>query len=118
MVLGIQLAGILFALVMIYLTFLYYKRNNYSTRSFILWMVIWAAFLIATFYPQSLYGVMETLTIERTVDFFVIAGFMFFTVVIFYIYLTVKNVERAVDQVVRKVALDRAKKPVKKAKKR
>ena len=27
--------------LMLYLTFLYYKRNNYSLRSFLFWLAIW-----------------------------------------------------------------------------
>ena len=107
MVFGIQIVGICFALVMIYLTFLYYKRNNYSTRSFLLWMAIWTAFLLATFYPKSLYGIMEELAISRTVDLFVIGGFMFFTVVIFYLYVSIKSLEGRIQTLVTKIAKER-----------
>jgi len=109
MIVGIQAVGILFALVMMYLTFLYYKRSNYSTRSFVLWICIWAAFVILTVFPQTLYGLMEELSIQRTVDLFIIGGFMLFAVIIFYLFSTIKYLEARIEQVVRKVALENPK---------
>lgn len=102
---GIQLVGVLFALIMLYLTFLYYKRSSYSTKSFVLWIVIWCGFLIATFFPSTLYGLMEELSIQRTVDFFVIGGFMFFSVIIFYLFSIIKMLERRIEELVRDVAV-------------
>lgn len=109
MIEGIQIIGILFALVMIYLTFLYYKKQSYSTRSFIFWLSVWIAFLAATFFPTSLYGIMEELNIERTVDFFVIGGFMFFAVVIFHLFVTIKKLEAKIEKIVRETAIKKAK---------
>lgn len=110
MVAGIQIVGIIFGLLMLYLTFLYYKRSSYSTKSFVMWMIIWAMFLITTFWPQTLYTLMQHLNIERTVDLFVIGGFMFFAVITFYLFITIKGLERTIETLVRKVALDNASK--------
>lgn len=110
MITGIQLVGVFFALVMLYLTFLYYKKSSYSTRSFVLWTVIWTGFLVVTFLPQTLYSIMEELSIQRTVDVFVIGGFMFFTVIIFYLFTIVKTLEKKIEVVVRRTAIQRRKK--------
>lgn len=106
MIIGIQLMGILFILIMIYLTFLYYKKSHYSAASLSLWMAVWLGALLLVLFPETLYGIMETLKIERTVDFFVISGFMFFTVLIFYLYNTVKQMQRKMERLVRKIAID------------
>ena len=110
MVIGLQIIGMLFALVMLYLTFLYYKKSSYSTMSFALWSVIWAGFLFMTFFPATLYGIMEDLKIERTVDVFVIGGGMFFTVIIFHLFTIVKSLERKIETVVRRTAVNAPKK--------
>ncbi|MBR9703018.1 DUF2304 domain-containing protein [Candidatus Woesearchaeota archaeon] len=118
---GVQLVGVLFALVMLYLTFLYYKKSSYSTKSFVLWIIIWCGFLLATFFPSSLYGLMEELSIQRTVDLFVIGGFMFFTVIVFYLFSIIKSLERRIEELVRDVAVALPKKktsPKKRAKKK
>ncbi len=105
MIYGIQIIGVLFALVMIYLTFLFYKKRAYNGRSYILWTGLWIFFLFIVAFPNTLYGIMETLEIKRTVDFFVITAFLFFSVVIFYLYVIVKRSQKMLEEIVRKVAL-------------
>ena len=58
-------------------------------------------------FPETIYGVMETLSIQRTVDFFVIGAFLFFSVIIFYLYIVVKQTQKKVEMVVRKIALEK-----------
>lgn len=119
---GLQIIGILFSIVMIYLTFVYYKRNNYSRNSFLLWSAVWIGFLVMVIFPEMIYGVMQELKIDRTVDFFVISGFLFFSVLIFYLWINVKKQERKLESLVREFAIANVKsgtvkKVVKKAKK-
>jgi len=109
MIFGLQIIGLLFGLFMLYLTFLYYKRNEYDIRAFIAWTVIWLFFLVMVIFPKSVYGLMEIIDVQRTVDFFVIAGFLFFSLIIFYLFVTVKNIQKKVEKVVREVAIKRAK---------
>lgn len=109
MILGVQVLGIVFVLVMLYLTFLYYKRQHYSKSSLLLWLAVWLGALVLVIFPETVYGIMETLKIERTVDFFVISGFIFFSVIIFYLYNSVKQMERKMEKLVRKIAIDREK---------
>ena len=40
-VLGVQILGILFALFMIYVTFLYRRRNEFSTQESLFWFFVW-----------------------------------------------------------------------------
>ena len=105
MIPGLQILAVLFGLVMIYLTFINFKRKNYDAKDFALWLVVWIAFLFLASFPSIVYGVMESLDIQRTVDFFIIGGFMFFTVIIFYLYRTVRKSENKIEEIVRKVAL-------------
>lgn len=105
---GIQLLGILFALVMVYFTFLYYKRGSYGTRAFVFWMVLWGGFLFLASFPRLVYGFMDVLAIERTADFFVIIALLIFSVIIFNLYVRQKQFEEKLEKVVRKVAFDRA----------
>ncbi len=63
--------------------------------------------LALLFIDETIYGVMETLSIQRTVDFFVIGGFLFFSVMIFHLYVVVKQTQKKVEIVVRRVALEK-----------
>jgi hypothetical protein len=105
MIFGLQLIGILFALIMIYFTFLYYKREQYDKRGFIVWLIIWLGFMIMVTIPQTIYGVMEALQIKRTVDFFVIGGFLIFSVLLFRMYVITKQTQKKVEDLVREFAM-------------
>lgn len=109
MIVGIQVIGLLFGLIMLYLTFLYYKKKAYTGNSFIVWSFIWICFILIVIFPEQIYGIMETLEIKRTVDFFVISGFLFFSVIIFYLYIITKKNQKMIEDIVRKVAIKRAK---------
>jgi hypothetical protein len=110
MILGIQIVGICFALFMLYLTFLYFRRDDYGVFGFVTWFVIWSAFLVLVSFPSSIYGVMNVLKIERTADFFVAGALMFFSVVIFKLYDNIKRLNKKMERLVRKIALNEKKK--------
>ena len=40
MILGIQIIGIFFCLIIIYLTFLHYKRNEFNAGEFFGWILL------------------------------------------------------------------------------
>ena len=83
-ILGIQILGILFGFFMMYYTFLQHKRKEFTVKEYSFWFVFWAIFVIMTLFPQILDPVLTTLNIVRTLDFFIIVGFLFLIFVIFY----------------------------------
>ena len=107
MILGLQLIGVLFAAIMLYFTFLNFKRNDFQKIDFVVWVVVWVFFLFMVMFPRTLYGIMENLHIKRTVDFFVIGGFLFFSIVIFHLYTTTIKTKKKIGDVVRKIALEK-----------
>ncbi len=108
MLAGIQLIGIVFSLFMIYLTFLYFKREDYGKTGFFFWMFIWLGFLVLVTFPKSVYNIMQLLSIERTADFIVAGALLVYSVVIFKLYVNNKKLQRKIEVIVRKVALDKA----------
>ncbi|MFP4112435.1 MAG: DUF2304 family protein [Candidatus Woesearchaeota archaeon] len=108
MIAGIQIVGIFFALFMLYLTFLYFKRDDYGVFGFLVWFAIWSAFLVLVSFPRTVYGIMYALKIERTADFFVATALMFFSIVIFKLYDNNKKLNKKMEDVIRKVAFMQA----------
>ncbi len=106
-ILGIQILGILFGFFMIYYTFLQYKRKEFTIKEYSFWFAFWAAFVIVTLFPQILDPLLKTFSIARTLDFFIITGFLFLIFVIFYIYTVVRKNQRKLEEIVRNVALKR-----------
>ncbi|MBN2881032.1 DUF2304 domain-containing protein [Candidatus Woesearchaeota archaeon] len=110
MLFGIQILGMLFGLFMIFLTFLHFKKKSFGAKSLIVWGIIWMGFIFVVLFPSIFYSFMSVLDITRTIDLFVVFGFFFFTVVIFYMYGIVKKSERKVENLVRKLAIEKKRK--------
>jgi hypothetical protein len=105
----LQVVGIIYILLMLYLTFLFYKRNNYNFQSFLFWIVIWVFGALLLAFPESTSLLTQTLQVARTIDFYLIVGLMFFSVICFLNYATVKRNEQRMEELVRQVALKRRK---------
>ena len=103
-ILGIQILGVLFGVFMLYYTFLQMKRKDFTTKEYSFWMILWAIFLIVTIFPGLLDPIVESLSLVRTMDFFIILGFMFLIGAIFYTYTLVRKNQRRVEEIVRKIA--------------
>ncbi|MDD9954356.1 MAG: DUF2304 domain-containing protein [Candidatus Woesearchaeota archaeon] len=101
----LQVAGIGYILFMLYLSFLYYKQNNYSLRSFLFWVTVWLGGILLLLVPETTSFFTQRLQVARTIDFYLILGLMFFSVITFFNYVTVKKTERRVEELVRKTAL-------------
>ena len=118
MIAGLQLIGILFGVVMLYLSYVYYKKNTYTQRSFVLWGAVWVIVVIIFAAPQITYGLLGFLKIERTADLLTAVSLVFLTTIVFYIYSTVKQLQRKMEELVRELATREVKKTKKVAKKK
>jgi hypothetical protein len=101
----LQFLGLAYLVFMIYLSFLYYKRNNYSLQSFIFWIVVWAGGGTLVLLPENITILTQKLTIVRVLDFYMIIGLLFFSSICFFNYASVKKNEARIEELVRKVAL-------------
>jgi len=110
MILGIQILGILFAIFMLYITFLHKKKKELTSKEYLFWAVAWIVFLLLTLFPTSLdFLIIGVLDLSRRLDFFIIIGFMFLIGMIFHIYLTTKKTQNKVEKIVRQLAIENAK---------
>ncbi len=106
MFLGIQVLGVLFGLLMLYLTFLHGKRREFTNKEGIFWIFIWAVFIFISVVPGSLdFLVTDLIGLSRPLDFFIIAGFMFLIGSMFYIYTIVRKNQNKIEEMVRKIAI-------------
>jgi len=111
MFLGIQVLGLLFGLLMLYITFLNYKRKEFTIKEYLFWVIAWIIFMFVASVPSALdFLVMDLLNLSRTMDFFIIVGFMFLIAAVFYTYTIVRRMQQKVEKMVREMAIERAKK--------
>ncbi|MBI2139826.1 DUF2304 domain-containing protein [Candidatus Woesearchaeota archaeon] len=104
-ILGIQLLGILFGLFMLYYSFLHLKRKVITAKEFSLWLMLWLVFIVIALVPKVLDPIVKKLNLARTMDFFIILGFMFLFGASFYTYLLVRRNQKQIEEMVRKLAL-------------
>lgn len=104
MVLGIQFIGLIFVAAMLYLNFLFYKRNNYTRAAFSVWTAAWLCAALLLIFPETFSKVTQTLKFARTTDFYVAIAIMFFGAITFLNYAKVQKQERKVEELVRGIA--------------
>lgn len=109
MVLGIQIAGILFGLFMIYYTFLNYKKKEFTVKEVSFWIVVWALFVIVSVFPYILDPIARSLAFARTFDLLIISGFLFLILAIFYTYTITRKTQKQVEIVVRMMTIKKKK---------
>ena len=103
-ILGIQILGILFGGFMMYYVFLHYKRKELTIKEYLFWVSLWVLFIILTLFPWLLKPLVRSIGFARTMDFFIVAGFMFLVGSLFYIYLLVRGNQKKLEEIVRKIA--------------
>jgi hypothetical protein len=110
-ILGIQIIGVLFGLLMVYVSVMHRKRKEFTEKESIFWIGIWVVFVGVTVFPKSIdFLGKDLLGVSRTMDFLIIVGFIVITGLLFYIYGMTKKNQKKLEQVVRRIAHERVKK--------
>ena len=110
MVLGIQIVGFLFGLFIMYLTFLNYKRKEFTTKEFVFWIFLWVIFIILTLFPFLLDPIVKSFGFFRALDVLIVSGFLFLIAATFYTYTVTRKIQKQVEILVRAVAMKKGKK--------
>ncbi|MFH1235823.1 MAG: DUF2304 domain-containing protein [Parcubacteria group bacterium] len=104
---GIQVVAILFALWMLYFTYLHFRRGEFTGFEFAFWVVLWVGLVCVVIFPGSVRFILETFSITRTFDLVVIIGIVILYAVSFRTYVIVKRLERKVEEAVRHESLQK-----------
>ena len=107
MPLGIQVFGLVFSAFILYVSFLYYKKRQFTLIEWGFWTGFSVMFAAVSVFPQFLDPVVATLNLTRKLDLFIILGFMFLIAATFYTYTVTRRTDRRMEDVVKKMALER-----------
>ena len=110
MILGIQIIGLLFGSLMLYITFVHFKKRDFTIKESVFWLGLWSAFLVVTLFPAIADPIVSTLDISRKLDFFVILGILFMITAVYHTYTIVRANQRKLEDVVRAIAIEKAQK--------
>lgn len=114
MVLGIQVFGLVFSAFMLYMSFLYYKKKEFTLTEWGFWAFFSALFALLSLFPNLLDPIITNLNLGRKLDLLIILGFMFLIAITFYTYRITRHTDKRVEELVRKLAIERAEKKDKK----
>jgi hypothetical protein len=106
MLIWLQFWGIIFALCMIYITLLYYRRNEIRFVDLLIWMPIWIFFLGGVLFPRSLDIFVQAFNVRSAVELFTVAGFMFIIGVVFYLSRSIRLQQSKMQRLVKAIALN------------
>lgn len=113
MVLGIQVFGTVFGIFVLYMSFLQWKKREFTLNEWAFWSVFAVAFSLISLFPDIINPVTAALKLERKLDLFIILGFMFLIAATFYSYRIVRHTQKQLEDLVRQLALERASEPQK-----
>lgn len=104
---GIQIVAIIFALWMIYFSFLHYRRKEFTLKELILWMILWIGLIVIVIFPGSVNFILKTFSITRTFDLVVIVAIVVITGITFRNYIIIRRLEKRIEDFVRKESLEK-----------
>lgn len=103
-----QLLAIIFGLFMIYVIRIHRKKDVFDSTEFLSWIAVWVAFIFLAIFPQSISAIAQVLRIGRVFDAIVIMAFMVLSTVVIANRITLKKLEKKLEQSVRQKAIDHA----------
>jgi hypothetical protein len=98
--LGIQVISIFFALFMLYLVRIHYKRHNLGYKEYVFWCFSWVLFIVFATFPQVLTPLLTTLSIVRAMDLLMVVAFMILTYVAFMDHIAIRDIYRKINKLV------------------
>ncbi|MFH1366685.1 MAG: DUF2304 domain-containing protein [Patescibacteria group bacterium] len=102
---GIQIAALIFALWMIYFSYLHFRRAEFKKIEFLLWEILWLGLIMVVIFPKSVEFILKTFSINRTFDLVVIVGIVILYGVTFRTYVITKRIDKKVEKFVREESL-------------
>ncbi|MBS3133081.1 DUF2304 domain-containing protein [Candidatus Woesearchaeota archaeon] len=108
MPLGIQVFGLVFSAFMLYVSFLYYKKKEFTLTEWGFWALFAVLFAAVSVFPEVLDPVVRSFNLGRKLDLFIILGFMLIIAMNFYTYRVTRHTDKKIETLVRNMAIERA----------
>ena len=103
--LWIQIFMIPVVFLAIYYVYLSFKRNHVSLYDFLFWTLVWLSFLVVDIWPSLLSPVVSWLGMYRALDLLTILGVSVTLIVVFYVYMVTRKIERKITELVENISL-------------
>ena len=104
-ILGVQIISILFAIFMIYVAFLHWKRKDFDGGEIFFWTALWLGFIFITLFPNILQSITKLLFFTRVMDLLMVIAFMILAFLGFQNHVSNRRMEKKIEELVRKEAM-------------
>ena len=101
---GVQLVMLGFALFMVYILYLHWKKREITILIFLMWMLIWGVFIVLIVFPKILQPYLNSTFNLNVVDLIMVVSFMVLTYVTIENNIKIKNYSEKMEVLVRKMA--------------
>lgn len=102
----LQAISIVFGLFMLYVVRIHKRKKHIEAFEYGLWISVWVIFLFLTLFPQTMQGMTEQLHIARVFDLLVVLSLMVIVYLTFLNRISYKKLEKKLESIVRKNAID------------
>jgi hypothetical protein len=102
---GIQLIAAIFAAAMMYQTFLNFKRRDLAVGGLAFWEGLWVGLLVITLLPGLFQRLITVVHVARLLDLVTVGGLLLLAALTYQLHIGLRRVQRAVDALVRSLAL-------------
>lgn len=101
----IQLFGMVVGIAAIHLTYLYYKRADFTKKELYFWIVIWVTFIFVAVFPRSVTPVVGVLGLRRPMDLIMIIAFVVLFFLAFHNYVVTRRQGKRLNKLIQDLAL-------------
>lgn len=101
----IQLVAAVFALAMMYQTYMNIRRNELGFGGGVLWGGLWLALLLVSLFPGPLRRLNGVINVVRLLDLVTIGGLLVFGAISYRLYLLTRRLEKSIELIIRQLAL-------------
>lgn len=109
MIFGLQVIATLFALVMLYIAYLHYRKGDINGLEILFWLIAWIAAILIVIFPELFSVFSKTVAISRAFDLAVVGGFILVIPIVYMSYVRTKRLEKKLEDLVRSMAVNQEK---------
>lgn len=104
MILGLQIIGLIFALIMIYFAYLHFRRGEINGLEILFWLIAWLGAIVIAVFPENFRDFSRTIAITRAFDLAMIGAFVLIIPTVYISYVRTKRIEKKLEELVREEA--------------
>jgi len=101
-----ELIPITFLLIMIYLTYISYRRNQIQKYGLIFWIFFWILGIFLVIFHTYFNPFLSIINVTRVFDLYTMFGFIAMLFIVFYLFRSMNRIEKKLETLTRALALE------------